>query len=262
MKKVLIYTVHKAASMFLHQLASAVSKELGIHHYSINNDHDYDAIMQQSWKNIIEDDANIGCFGPIRALEAMPNIPDNPELYSVILHLRDPRDVITSGFFSWLYSHPRSEGRFNPSAELLKEWEEEGIDNFVMKYTPSLKQRYCDLCSTFFGKANVVFLKYEDMVLNYSVWLDQFLSAFAHFPVKAHDPDKDTNNAKIISSLHHTLYERFKDDFTVESENVYAHKRQVLPGDYARKLGNETVVQINRELRDILDLLQYPYAKS
>ena len=261
MRKVLIYTVHKAASVFLHQVASEVSQELCIDHHSVNSPL-YDTIMERSWKGLIEDDTKTGCFGPIRALEAMPNIPDNPDLYAVILHLRDPRDVVTSLFFSYLYSHPRSEGRYNPSADLLKQWEDEGIDAFVIKNIPTFKQRYGELCSSFFGRENVVFLKYEDMVTNYSVWLDQFLSAFSHFPFRSQDSYENTNNVTDMTSLHQKIYEKHKDDFAVSSEDVYAHKRQVMPGDYERKLRRETIVQLNREFRDILDLLQYPYSRT
>ena len=99
MKKILIYTVHKAASMFLHRVTSETAQELGIDYYSINDDKYFDIIKEQSWLRFIEDETKTGCFGPIRAEEAKPNIPEELDAYSIVLHLRDPRDALTSLLF-------------------------------------------------------------------------------------------------------------------------------------------------------------------
>ena len=44
MKNVLIYTVHKAASMFLHKLGMDLAKRLELDSYSINDKEYYDKI--------------------------------------------------------------------------------------------------------------------------------------------------------------------------------------------------------------------------
>lgn len=115
MHQVLIYTVHKAASMFLHRLTLHTARALGAAYYSINDDQYHDHIKTASWKNFIENESGQGCFGPIRGGEAAPNIPDDLQYRSVLLHLRDPRDVLTSMFFSHVYSHGRGGGGLIPT---------------------------------------------------------------------------------------------------------------------------------------------------
>ena len=99
MKGLLIYTVHKAASMFLHRLTNDLSKHIGFDYYSINKTEYFDQIKSISWKKFIESKPKNSCFGPIRAGAAEPSIPEELESYSIVLHLRDPRDVLVSLFF-------------------------------------------------------------------------------------------------------------------------------------------------------------------
>ncbi|WOB44808.1 hypothetical protein HNI00_17865 [Thermoleptolyngbya oregonensis NK1-22] len=44
----------------------------------------------------------------------MPSIPEGMADFSVVLHLRDPRDVLVSSFFSNAFSHPVNPAIFNP----------------------------------------------------------------------------------------------------------------------------------------------------
>ncbi|MBX7234818.1 MAG: sulfotransferase [Caldilineales bacterium] len=261
MRDILIYTVHKAASMFLHKLTLNITKELGIAFYSPNavGTVGYgDEIKRRSWKAFIEDESRSGCFGPIRAGEAEPIFPDDIGSYAVILHLRDPRDALTSAYFSSTYSHTRSERSFNPSDDLRRQWEEQGVDAFVLERAPKLSQRYAELCATLLGRPNVVFVRYEDMVADYHTWLGRYLSAFSQISAekkaglgllrKSKDP---------LERMQETFYEKFKDDFLVEEEDVFRHKRQITPGDYQRKLSQETVAQLNREFGAVLGQLGY-----
>lgn len=260
MKSILIYTVHKAASMFLHQISADVSKEYGITHYSPNAKEDnnyYDEIRRVTWKAFIEDPSRQGCFGPIRAGAADPAIPDDLAAYSVLLHLRDPRDVLTSLYFSNVYNHPRKEGRFNPSDERRKQWEDEGVDAFVLTNVALFKGRYDMLISGLLGNDNVILLKYEDMVGDYSNWLDRFLSAFSHLPLP---PKRRLGVLKAPhspASIHADLYKKYRNDFVPPEEDVHKHIRQLMPGDHERKLAPETIAALNAELGDTLHLLGY-----
>ena len=86
MKKVLLYTVHKSASMFLHSLLEDLARLYRLDHFSMNYEKMFEPIRQRSWNEYI--DQNDGIFGPIRILEAEPNIPADLSNYSVILHTR------------------------------------------------------------------------------------------------------------------------------------------------------------------------------
>jgi hypothetical protein len=246
--------------MFLHKLGGSLATELVLDFYSINDKKLYKEIQRMSWKSFIEATAGPSCFGPIRAGEdvALPVYPDRIEEYSVLLHLRDPRDVLTSAYYSHAYNHRITE-RFKPSDEQRRNWEEQGVDNFVVDRIERVKREYEDLCTHFLGKNNVTLLKYEDMVVNYGKWLEGFLSAFAEF-----EPKQRTGIGRILGlnthqKIYTSVYNKYKGEFSPEKkkEDVYSHKRQVSPGDYKRKLKKSTIELLNNEFSSILASLDY-----
>lgn len=260
MKSVLIYTVHKAASMFLHKLGADIGKQLELDAYSINDKKYYDQIKNSSWKSFVESTTKPSCFGPIRAGEdvALPVFPDHMEKYTVVLHIRDPRDVLTSAYYSHVYSHVTTD-RFKPSSDQRERWEEEGIDHFVINRVERVKKEYEELCARLLGKGNLTLVKYEDMVTDYGRWLEDFMSAFSAF-----EPRQKAGMSLVLGKSTHekiysTLYNKYKDDFlpAKKDEDVYSHKRQVTPGDYARKLGKSTIETLNGEFSTILTSLDY-----
>jgi hypothetical protein len=253
MKKILIYTVHKAASMFLHKIANDVSEFLGITHYSLNHHKGYCGVIRQSsWKHFIESTIGGDCFGPIRSGVAEPIFPDNLSEHSIILHLRDPRDVLTSLFFSEAYAHVKNKNCFHPSDEKRNKWEKDGIDLFVTERIDRYKERFHHLTSTLLGRENVVFVTYEEMLSDFSHWLDRFLSAFTHYDSVLHNGDQFP---KSFSEIHRILQKQYSSEFSVISENVFNHKRQITPGDHKRKLRSETIDRLNMEFEQTLTLL-------
>ena len=260
MNDILIYTVHKAGSMFLHGLTIDATQELGIVYNSPNpvgSKRDYDEVRKLTWKGYIEDPTRNGCFGPIRAGIAEPIFPDDIDDYSIILHVRDPRDVLTSLFFSSTYSHPRREGGFNPSDDTRQQWEEEGIDSFVIKQAVEYKERYDSLTSNLIDRQNVILIKYEDMVLNYSLWLEQYLSVYKHIPIPQVNFLRAFRTPKSLESIQRKLYKKYRNDFTPNEEDIHKLKRQITPGDHKRKLSPDTIAQLNVEFAETLSLLGY-----
>jgi hypothetical protein len=257
MKSVLIYTVHKAASMFLHKLTNDLSKHIGFNYYSINKAEYFDQIKSISWKKFIESKPKNSCFGPIRAGTAEPSIPAGLESYSIVLHLRDPRDVLVSLFYTHTYNHPRRPGRFNPSDTQLNKWKEEGIDKFVLNKASDLQGRYQYLASAFLGKKNVILLRYEDMVIDYHTWLQHFLAAFSHFAVPSNRILKFFKHRNSWADIYKKYLKKYMNDFTIPSENIYRHKRQITPGDHKQKLKEDTIKRLSDEFSDILKMLNY-----
>jgi hypothetical protein len=254
MKSVLVYTVHKAASMFLHRLTAEVAGELDITYYSINYERDSEAIRKLSWKGFLESGNRTGCFGPIRAGAAEPTVPEDLQAYRIILHLRDPRDVLTSLFFSHVYSHAR--GQFNPTDDQRTRWEEQGIDRFVLEKAPRTLQNYGGLCSRLLGQPNVVLLKYEEMVSRYHKWLEQYLSAFSHFEPRSRRL-LDMGSSSMLPRLQKRLYKRHRDEFIPPLEDINEHKRQITSGDHRRKLSARTIEALNEMFGDLLEVLEY-----
>lgn len=244
--------------MFLHRLTKDVAKEFRIPYYSINDDRYYEEIRSSSWKSFIEDGDKQGCFGPIRAGVTNAIFPDNLSEYSILLHLRDPRDVLTSLFYSSIYNHPRQKGRYDPGDEKIKEWEKMGIDRFVLEQLPPLKENYQLLCNALLGNSKSHLLKYEDMVLSYTSWLDNFLAAFSHLEVPPAGWPPLIRLPNSEERIKDRLVRKYRDDFTPpRAEDIYSHKRRITPGDYRDKLGPDTIEVLNRELGAILDTLSY-----
>ena len=257
MKSVLLYTVHKAASSFLDLLLRQTCRRFGIPHISENDDAFHDEIHRQTWGKFIEAQADgTACFGPIRGTTQNPLFPSDLSDYSVILHLRDPRDVLTSLYYSYSFSHKVVEGRFEPAPEERKRWQSAGIDQFVLKFAAGYRANYEVLLKNLLGRENVTIVLYEDMVTDYSRWLAQYLSAFEHLKI----PDRKKRHLLLPQvirrlTIRHQLLNKHRDSFNVDMEDPQSHKRRVTPGDYLNKLQPDTQEQLSELFKDILATL-------
>lgn len=255
MNSILIYTVHKAASMFLHRLNLRIAREYGIACRSINLPRDMKLIRATSWLDVIEAADSTSCFGPIRAGECVPNIPADLRRYRVILHLRDPRDALTSLYYSHVYSHRRTPGVFNPSDDERAAWERGGIDAFVLSKAPQVLELYQTLCSRLLGREQVQLVTYERLVTDYAGWLAGYLSAFDHIEPPPRRilglVPRPNSQARIARRLER----RFCREFTPVAEDVRAHRRQVAPGDHRRKLAAATIAELDGMFADVLGIL-------
>ena len=246
MSSVILYTVHKAGSTFVNGLLAQICRRLAIEHHT-ENDARYQMLNStMSWKQYLESNVRAGCFGPIRAAAKLPIFPDNLDDHSVLLHLRDPRDVVTSMYFSKAYSHRVQSGVFEITAEQREQLREEGIDRFVIRSAQRLRPQYDKLYEELKDRSNVTIVHYEDMVLNFPAWLGQVLSAFEAIRV----PAQKARNLLLPQSvrrmgLKHHLIKTNHSAFDISEENVYSHKRKVTPGDHREKLEPATIGELN-----------------
>ncbi|MFO0828264.1 MAG: hypothetical protein U0572_08950 [Phycisphaerales bacterium] len=243
---VLVYTLHKSASMFVHRVTQEMTEAFGFDYYSINFDQYRDDIWKTSWKAFIESKPRSGCFGPIRSGAAEPIVPSNFEDYSVLLHLRDPRDVLVSRFFWQTYRLGKAPGGMNPKEEERETWDGAGIDEFVLGEAPEFQRRYHVLTSTFLGRPNVHLITYEQMVNAHGDWLRGFARAFEH-----------RKSAAYAEDVCKRLVESHKGEFIQDEEDRYSHKRQIQPGDHQRKLKPQTIDRLNVEFAETLGHLGY-----
>jgi hypothetical protein len=236
--RVLFFTVHKAASMFLFEVARDLATLKGLPFHSPHggiyfaDDRMADAA---NWTGVV------GCVSPIREFVDLPTLDADRAL----LHLRDPRDVITSLYYSMAYSH-RLEG--NLTAEERSRWLERGVDASVygdydgVPVFQVFKQRYRDYLDHLAWRPNVTLLRYEDMIADLPTWLHSVVRAFDF-------ADEDAVVAELLN--------RHQGAFDVAGEDVMRHKRQVMPGDHRRRMRPETVRFLNAEFADILQELGY-----
>ncbi len=252
---IIVFTLHKSASIFLNNQCQVLSKLSNINYYTpsrTNTEWNARSVLvdKDLWLN------NHGCFAPIRFFVEVPQLED----YEIILHLRDPRDALVSMFYSYCYIH---RGELEKGTGYRREVAEEGIDAFVlgMCSDKSLKykgdygtgghlldlignfpKRYQDYIDNLIGKPNVVLLKYEEMVSDYPSWLEKFIKPF---PIE----NKERVRQELVALSPTFFPERSKD--------VMTHRRHITPGDHKDKLKQETIEQLNEIFVSTLDVLDY-----
>jgi hypothetical protein len=187
---------------------------------------------------------------------AIPNVDD----YRIVLHLRDPRDVLVSMFFSYCFIHA---GEIEANTGYRREVAERGIDAFVLAKTSqnggalrgdygtgghvedligNLPARYSAYVSRLLGKPNVTLVKYEEMVTDYRGWLDRFI---APFPI--------ADKAAVIEQM----VARAPGVFPARPTDTMTHIRHVTPGDYKAKLKPATIEYLDDVFAGTLAALGY-----
>lgn len=238
-KNILFFTVHKAASMFIYKICHDLCKECGLNYYSVNHNkynryyfdtEETDLCDITNWKN------RTGCFAPLRYYF---NVPE--ELNArIILHLRDPRDVLVSLYFSEAYSHNVFRGVFDLNRTERNEIINKGIDQYVLDYADLFNIRYTEY-RKLLARPGSLFVKYEDLVLNFPFWLEEIAKGFT------------VDSREFI----HRMIEKYQGEFEVKKENIHAHKRKIVPGDYKEKLTPETIGKLNEFFSDNLKKYNY-----
>ena len=160
----------------------------------------------------------------------------------LVIQVRDPRDCITSLYFSYVGSHrlpddPKKREQFLAERQEVAKTD---INSFALWHADEYVYRLETIKNILEGHQDVLLLKYEDMVENTPKWLKEF-SDFVAQPIT---PD-------LGGRISHLL------DFTVPNEDSNQHKRQVIPGDHKRKLSPETISAMNEKLGPILNTFGY-----
>lgn len=255
---IIVFTLHKSASMLLHNLCGYLSGLGGIQYHSPNQENGgLDARTLLTDKGVWN--SRKGCFAPIRFYVDVPDISQ----YQLILHLRDPRDVLVSMYYSYCFIHG---GEMQGGTGYRGNVAEKGIDKFVLEVaredrpgiigdygtgghvvdvTGGIVKKYRDYINNILGRENTIFLKYEDMVLDFRGWLEQFIKPF---------PIED----KIV--VVNNLVANSQQIFPARTHDVMQHIRHITPGDHKNKLKEKTVMELNYIFRDVLDVLGYDSA--
>jgi len=157
-----------------------------------------------------------------------------------IIQVRDPRDCITSAYFSFKKSHgvPKDPEKRKYFMERRRRLEALDIDDYALEQVNGYRNRMRVLRDIIEGHDDILVLTYEDMVGRTEDWLAR-IADFLEQPVT------DALRAELGD----------KTNFSVESEDDSRHKRQVTPGDHKRKLKPETIAEMTRRLKDELKWL-------
>ena len=254
----------KAGTMFLHQLLADIAERGYIKHYSRNYPKKSPFhLLSKSQDYLSKVSVQEGCYGPFRHYFSVPNLSKA----KLILHFRDPRDVLTSMYFYTAYHQKHI------SQEIRNIYIKEGIDRFVfspllsesnslVKNTPEPIGRFSGLDN--FSTVADQFLKdyqmyfneyihseqttvvtYEEMVTNFSSWLPKFLSALSL-----------GNQPQLLQDLLATHQDSFIPP-TPQALDEIKHKRQVLPGEHKQKMSAKTIAKLNMIFSEQLSFLGY-----
>jgi hypothetical protein len=234
----IFFTVHKSASMLMENFLCDVSKETGMPQIDING---YFAtqgdagIEKQKEKEFLQKifKKQGYVYGPLRFYLPVPEL----EKYPVILLLRDPRDVLTSQYYSIRATHPLITKKLIERRKIALK---SSVDEHVRSQTPRFVKTYNEYIQNVLGKPNVLFLKYEDMVNDFGTFIEK---------INIHC--RLNLSAEQIAKLDRTK------TFETQGEDRSQHKRKVTPGDYKEKLQPATIEWLNKEFDDILKTLNY-----
>ncbi|MGK7294231.1 MAG: sulfotransferase domain-containing protein [Candidatus Wenzhouxiangella sp. M2_3B_020] len=160
----------------------------------------------------------------------------------VIVHVRDPRDCLTSSYYSSRYSHapPKNPDKVKVFREKRDQASRMTIDEFVLARVRGYVERMQILKNIVQTHDNALLLNYETMVEETQVWLGK-IAGFL--------------DVDITDELKRRIND--KADFNVDKEDLSQHKRQVRPGDHERKLEPSTIKALDNALGDLLDYFGY-----
>lgn len=235
-QSILFFTVHKSASTFI---KNAIVNLVGANnivslqfsgYWNRNKQkiyyNDYDFMKKVLYEK--------GYFyGAFRAFYSFPNM----DKFKIILVLRDPRDVLTSFYFSTLFNHPLSD---KTVLDDRKKYASYSIDEYVLEIAPAMQKNYAAYCTNLLHKDNVLFLKYEDMISKFDIWLYKLTGflGLENIEEKANEIINDTS-------------------FKVEKEDPASFIRNVKAGDHLKKLKPETIDKLNKLFYNELQALNY-----
>jgi len=161
----------------------------------------------------------------------------------VILLVRDPRDMLTSLYFSIKYSHALPDKKGSAFSKLKGERHRAasiGIDEFVLSVEEKYVGIYQEYMQKLIGMKNVHVFRYEDIIFDKFNWLFNMLEIVGL--------DLSSDSIQEIASKH---------DIRPQEENVGSHIRQVTPGNYKKHLSVSCINKLNTAFTNVLKIFDY-----
>jgi len=246
---ILHFSINKAATQHVKKVLRKLAAEnnlvpVHLHGYAFSVDKPYlDHLSEQemeSYKHIFKPRGFLyTVFGGM-----IKNI-DSLSSYKILLTIRDPRDILVSGYYSAAYSHPippQESGKREAFLAKRNEVRKKSIDEFVLERSERVQDTFIAYQNRLVSKYNnVILLKYEQMATDYEGWLDTLSRQL---------------QLTMSSGLKTQLIEANKQQ-AAKSEDKHRHRRKGQPGDYKEKLKPATIRQLNKQLKPVLDAFGY-----
>jgi len=166
----------------------------------------------------------------------IPGIDD----YRKLLVIRDPRDVLTSQYYSTAFSHPIPGRHKRRGFEHRRERARSlTIDEHVLERVGRLRAVYETYATEVLHRPNLRVLTYERLVGDFEAWLED-VAAFTAIPLT------EALRTSLVAEADAPPEGRSDDK-----------RRQVSPGDHRRQLHADTVERLDVELADVLVTFGY-----
>ena len=238
------FSVNKSATQYVKSIVNRCSAatglvNVGIHDYAFKSDFPYldklSAEEMEAYQHIFKPSGyTYSVFGGM--IDGIPDL----EKYLVILMVRDPRDVLVSGYFSIAYSHVEPALGTEKYDDFLKNRanaQAMSIDDYAIAQCDAVYETYSRYKQLLLERHPSVYLtRYEDMIDDFETWLRALIS-YCQFQVEP--------------SLLNSLIEE-NEQLRPSRENVKRHIRKGRAGDYKEKLKAETINYIETKLAPVL----------
>jgi hypothetical protein len=176
-------------------------------------------------------------FGGWREFPTNYELPLRADTQTYLL-IRDPRDMITSHYFSLKYSHLTTGLEAKYILSERERLQHVDIDAFARSQAPPVARYFSNYAPL--EHTQLMLRRYEDIVFDRLAFVTELCS---HFGI-----DASTAKKRMVAE---------RNDERPASEDVHAHVRQVTPGDHAKKLSPATIEFLNAELADVLRKYDY-----
>ncbi len=236
-KSAYLFAYAKSGSTLMDNMISDYCRQVGTACFSLFGQ----AFAQGIRTSDVRSDALV-CFRPegfvYSGFRHYPQFTLPLENETIVLLVRDPRDMLVSLYFSIAKSHviPKGNAKFKAEREQAVQ---QSIDEFVTQRADGYLRQFRRYEKQL-DKLNVRVYRYEDVIYDKGPWLRDMVRVIG-LPEK---PD-------LIGSI----ASRF--DVVPEQEQEAQHIRQVHPGNHRRKLKPETISKINQTLEPFLSAHGY-----
>lgn len=229
---VIVHGLHKSATMFLFEFFQTVSADRKVPFYSDNLP---DPIRPPT-------DGSIHCESPVRTFDFEERNQDTAPTKR-IFHIRDPRDMLVSEYFSVGWIHPNETGK--AMDQRRSKIQKMTVDEYVLQQPEfsswPLNEKFKNLLSLDLSNPNYSLVRYEDMVLDFPSWARTAIEPFEfRFPGRALN----------------RYVKKFSSQFEVKQESM-SHRRKVTPGDHKEKLQPSTIEALNDRFQEVLTRFGY-----
>lgn len=246
-RSIIHFSLNKAATQYVRNILIICARENGVRPVQLNQyawmadipfiDEMKEHVFARYKRGFVSTGYCYTVFG--RMVKNIPNF----DAFLKLLMVRDPRDIIPSYYYSRTVSHPIP-GDPTKAARFLSDRQRvrgQSVDQFALDYSLQLAMILEEYLRYLEGRPLVYITRYEDMISDFSTWLDNIL-AFCSFQIS------DRTRKRLVKASAQPI---------PVSQSLQQKRRQVLPGDHKRKLQPETISILNERFLPFLKHFGY-----